>query len=456
MKLYDILKQYSESGIVPYHMPGHKRSAEFDYISPASSIDFTEVDGLDDLHAPTGILADAQERAAEVWGADESHFLVNGSTGGILAAVYALCRGRHVIMARGCHKSVYNAACISHCTVSYVMPRTSELGFFLDVTADEVRSALEEHPDTAAVIITSPTYEGVVSDVRSIADVCHAHGALLIVDAAHGAHLGFLDESIPSPVTAGADVTIMSLHKTLPSLTQTAIMHVAGTLADRDELASAIAMFETSSPSYVFMASIDGCVDLVRSRSIFDGWREKIKRIRRAAEARGMLVTPTDVFAYDESKIVLTAGGMTGCEIARILRESFRIEVEMISASYVILMTGAGDTDAMTDALIHAIENFPLPADKKNLKLPPIPSPSAVMKMADATSCKTERISLDKADGAIAAESVMAYPPGIPIVAPGEQIDSAVIDFIEKSVISGVRILTSAGEFTGKIKVVRN
>ena len=119
-------------------------------------------------------------------------------------------------------------------------------------------------------------------------------------------------------------------------------------------------------------------------------------------------------------------------------------------------MTGAGDTDAMTDALIHAIENFPLPADKKNLKLPPIPSPSAVMKMADATSCKTERISLDKADGAIAAESVMAYPPGIPIVAPGEQIDSAVIDFIEKSVISGVRILTSAGEFTGKIKVVRN
>lgn len=456
MKLYDILKQYSESGMIPYHMPGHKRSAAFDYISPASSIDFTEVEGLDDLHAPTGILADAQARAAEVWGADESHFLVNGSTGGILSAVYALCRDRHIIMARGCHKSVYNAACISHCTVSYLMPRTSELGFFLDVTADEVSSALTAHPEAAAVIITSPTYEGVVSDIRSIADVCHAHGALLIVDAAHGAHLGFLDESIPSPVTAGADVTIMSLHKTLPSLTQTAIMHVSGTLADRDELASAIAMFETSSPSYVFMASIDGCVDLVRSRSIFDGWREKIKRIRRAAEARGMLVKPTGVFAYDESKIVLTAHGITGCEIARILRESFRIEVEMISASYVILMTGAGDTDAMTYSLIHAIENFPLPADKKKLKLPPIPSPFAVMKMADATSCKTERISLDKADGAIAAESVMAYPPGIPIVAPGEQIDSAVINFIGKSASSGARILTSAGEFTGEIKVVRN
>ncbi len=456
MKLYDILKQYSESGVIPYHMPGHKRSAAFDYISPTSLIDFTEVEGLDDLHAPTGILADAQARAAEVWGADESHFLVNGSTGGILSAVYALCRGRHVIMARGCHKSVYNAACISHCTTSYIMPRTSELGFFLDVTVDEVKSALEEHPNAAAVIITSPTYEGVVSDISAIADICHAHGALLIVDAAHGAHLGFLDESIPSPVMAGADVVIMSLHKTLPSLTQTAIMHVSGTIADRDELASAIAMFETSSPSYVFMASIDGCVDLVRSRSIFDGWCEKITRIRRAAEARGMLVTPSDVFAYDVSKIVLTAGGMTGCEIARILRESFMIEVEMISASYVILMTGAGDTDEMTDTLIHAIENFPLPADKKKLNLPPIPSPTAVMTPAEATSCETERISLGEAEGAIAAESVMAYPPGIPIVAPGELISNELIDFIDESAASGVRILTSRGEFTGYIKVVRN
>ena len=453
MKLYDILKQYSESGMIPYHMPGHKRSAAFDYISPASSIDFTEVEGLDDLHAPTGILADAQERAAEVWHADESHFLVNGSTGGILSAVYALCRGRHIVMARGCHKSVYNAACISHCTVSYLMPRTSELGFFLDVTADEVKSALTAHPEAAAVIITSPTYEGVVSDIRSIADVCHAHGALLIVDAAHGAHLGFLDESIPSPVEAGADVTIMSLHKTLPSLTQTAIMHVSGSIADRDELASAIAMFETSSPSYVFMASIDGCANLVREREIFTGWRTNIDKIRHAAEARGMLVTPADVFAYDESKIVLTAGGMSGCEIARILREEFKIEVEMISDSYVILMTGAGDTDEMTDALIHAIENFPIPSAQTKREFSKMPIPAAVMTMANATSCEAELIGLADADGRISAESVMAYPPGIPIIAPGELIDSAVIGFIAKNADSGVRIITSRGEFTGEIKV---
>lgn len=456
MKLYDILKQYSESGMLPYHMPGHKRSVDFGYISPTSAIDFTEVEGLDDLHASTGILEDAKVRASHVWGADETHFLVNGSTGGILSAVYALCRGRHIVMARGCHKSVYNAACIAHCTTSYIIPRTSELGFFLDVTAGEVESALSAHPDTAAVIITSPTYEGVVSNISAIAHVCHAHGVLLIVDAAHGAHLGFLDESIPSPIASGADVVIMSLHKTLPSLTQTAILHVSGDRADRAELSAAVAMFETSSPSYVFMASIDGCANLVGEREIFVGWREKIQKIRRAAETYGMLATPKDVFAYDESKIVLSVRGMSGHEISQTLREEFKIEVEMISDSYVILMTGAGDTDEMTDALVHAIENFPAAGSDVTRTIPPLPLPTAATTMAEATSHPAELIELSEAKARISAESVMAYPPGIPIIAPGEVIDSDVIDFIAKNADSGVRILTSRGDFTGKIKIIKN
>ncbi len=442
--------------MIPYHMPGHKRNTEFEHISPTCALDFTEIDGLDDLRAPSGILADALERAALTYGAERTFFLVNGSTGGILSAIYALCRGRSVVMARNCHKSVYNAVCIAGCRPEYIMPRVSELGYFLDVTPAEVEEALLRTPDAAAVVLTSPTYEGVISDIRGISEICHAHGVPLIVDAAHGAHLGFLDGSVPSPVASGADAVIMSLHKTMPSLTQTALLHITGTLIDAEQIAASLAMFETSSPSYVLMASIDGCIELCRDRSLFDSWLRRIEQLERIGKARDIIERPTDVFAYDRSKIILRSPGMSGGMIADLLRREFHIEPEMSAASYIILMTGAGDTDRMTKELCRAFESFPESSSATATPFTQPPRlPLAVMTPAEATGCAREAVSLSDAVGRIAAEAVMAYPPGIPLIAPGELIDRETVRQLEEMNACGVRTVTSSGEFDGRITVTK-
>ncbi len=456
MKLHDILKSYAGRGMIPYHMPGHKRNTEFAHISPACALDFTEIDGLDDLRAPSGILADSMKQAALTYGAEHTFFLVNGSTGGILATVYAICRGRTVIMARNCHKSVYNAVCIANCRPEYITPRVSELGYFLDVTPAEVDEALRCVPDAAAVVLTSPTYEGVISDIRGISEICHAHGVPLIVDAAHGAHLGFLDRAVPSPVASGADAVIMSLHKTMPSLTQTALLHLNGDLIDIEQVAASLAMFETSSPSYIFMASIDGCIELCHDRSIFDAWMNRIVQLEHTDKSSDLIERPSGVFAYDRSKIILRSSGMSGRMIAELLRREFHIESEMTAASYVILMTGAGDTDRMTSALCRAIEAFPKSPHPTTTQFTRVVRlPHAVITPAEAAGCAHESVRLSDAIGMVAAEAVMAYPPGIPLIAPGELIDTETACQLEEMRACGVRIVTTSGEFDDKITVVK-
>ncbi len=461
MRLYDILKNESQNGRAPYHMPGHKRRAEYDYLGDAALIDYTEIDGLDNLHAPCGILREAMCYAAALYGAKKSFFLVNGSTGGVLSAVYSICRGGGMLIAaRNSHKSVYNAAILCGSPVYYMMPRMSDCGFALDVTPAEAEEALAAHPNAAAMLVTSPTYDGVVSDIAGIAGVCHKRGVPLIVDAAHGAHLGFLDKTVKSPVACGADIAIMSLHKTLPSLTQTGILHVCGDLVDSDTIAQSLAVFETTSPSYVFMASVDGCLHEMANRRLFTDWKEKIAKIHEiAAACDGVhLFIPEAVFAYDESKLILMCDGYTGGEIADILRRRFRIEPEMTAAGYVLLMTGAGDTWEMTDSLCGVFEFFaqnPRRAEENTLKSNPYQiAPDCRMKLSDAVLAKSEAIPIGDAAGRISAEFVMPYPPGIPLIAPGEGITTERIQTIEALLECGLNLLTSHGEFGGTIPVV--
>ncbi len=464
MRLYDILKQTSENGRVPYHMPGHKRNPAFDYLGDAAEIDFTEIDGLDNLHSPEGILRDTMNLAAELYGAKESFLLVNGSTCGILAAVYSVCRGgKPLIAARNAHKSVYNAALLCTSPVHYLLPHLSEDGLVLDVTPAEVQCAMEACPDAAAVLITSPTYDGVISDVAGIAEVCHAHGIPLIVDAAHGAHLGFLDENIASPVECGADLVIMSLHKTLPSLTQTGLLHVAGELVNPDTVMQALTILETSSPSYLFMASIDGCLHEMKNPAMFADWRKRLSRLyteariwsREGVRLHHPWQRPEEVFAFDESKLILSCDGYEGAELTEILRKQFGIEPEMTAQGYVLLMTGAGDTDAMTDRLCEAFRYFgshPRPAvSRKFCASPYSVAPESVMRLSEALTAETEIVPLEEACGRISAEFVMPYPPGIPSVAPGERITEERI----AAILEGINVVTSRGAFDGTIPVVK-
>ena len=249
--LFEKLKKYSESDFYPYHMPGHKRNSVGRLSDDITKIDITEIDGFDNLHMPEGIFREMQERASSIYGADESFFLVNGSTGGILSAISAaLDEGDRILMARGSHKSAYHAAYLRKLSISYLYsPIIKEFDICDSITAEQVEEALSADPDIKAVFIVSPTYEGRIADIEKIAEVVHKRGIILIVDEAHGAHLGMSDGFAPNSCQAGADIVIHSVHKTLPALTQSALLHVNGKLADRERIKRFLRIYQTSSPS---------------------------------------------------------------------------------------------------------------------------------------------------------------------------------------------------------------
>lgn len=453
MRLYDTLLALSDGGRVPFHMPGHGRSPGFDYLCGTERIDFTEIDGLDNLHAAEGILKEAMDHAARVWGADRLFFSVGGSTAGMLAAVRALCRGgKPILTARNAHRSAYHAALLNRSPLRYIQPRLHPLGFALDVTPEEVGKALEAWPDTGAVVITSPTYDGVVCDIRGIAAVCHARGIPLLTDAAHGAHLGFLDPSVPSPVRCGSDVTVMSLHKTLPALTQTAAVAVKGDLADPEDVAAALAVFETSSPSYLLMASADGCAHRMADPALFGRWREQIARIREALGP--LLMIPEDVFAFDGSKLILRHPMMNGSELAALLRAG-NIEPEMVSPDYVLLMTTAGTTEAHADALIRALASLPRPKPEA-FPEPRLPTlPEALLSPWEADCMPAEEIPAEQAAGRISADFITPYPPGIPLAVPGERIGGELPAVLERYLSRGCAVLSGRGAVTGTLRVIK-
>ena len=262
MTLYEKLKMYGQSDYYGFHMPGHKRNPNLPGDRIPYQIDITEIHGFDDLHHAEGILKEAQENAAAWFHAEETHFLINGSTSGILSAILGTThRGDTILVARNCHKSVYHAIDMNELNPVYLYPAfDSEAQLNTEISAEDVRTALEKNPKIRAVVIVSPTYDGVVSDVEAIAEAVHEKGIPIIVDEAHGAHFGFHPYFPENSNTKGADLVIHSLHKTLPSLTQTALLHVNGDLVDRRKVKKYLDMLQTSSPSYVLMASIDACV----------------------------------------------------------------------------------------------------------------------------------------------------------------------------------------------------
>ena len=237
MTLYKKLKEYSVGGTYPMHMPGHKRKPPFEF-GNAFDIDITEIDGFDNLHKPEGVLLEAQKRAAELFGVKETLFLVNGGSSGILIAISACTkRNDKILLARNSHKSCYHAVELCGLVPDYIVPEfDEEYGAFKGVTALEIKEHLEKNPDIKAVVITSPTYEGRVSEVKEIADCVHAKGGVLIVDEAHGSHFRFGNMFPESAVTQGADIVINSIHKTLPSMTQTALLHICSDRVDMDRI----------------------------------------------------------------------------------------------------------------------------------------------------------------------------------------------------------------------------
>ena len=339
MDLRERLRTYGEGNAYPFHMPGHKRQKQQGSLFPYD-LDITEIDGFDNLHHAEGILEEAMERAAKLWGSRKSFFLVNGSSSGLLAGIRAVTkRGDKVLMARGCHRAVYHAVELCGLHPVYMQAEwVEEMQISGSIQLETVEKHLQEHPDCKLVILTSPTYEGVVSDIAEIAKVAHRYGAYLLVDEAHGAHLGFSKGFPDTSVHLGADVVVQSLHKTLPCPTQTAILHVCTEQVDVTEVGRQLSVFQTSSPSYVFMAEIDGCVSLLEQKreSLFAAYErrlasfyekmEKLEHIRLCQPE----VSPA-VFGHDRGKLLFFTGNsnLSGVELAEILRERYELEIEM-------------------------------------------------------------------------------------------------------------------------------
>ena len=259
------LEEYSKAGYVPMHMPGGKRNTEY---ASTSELDITEIDGFDNMHNADGIIKNASDRAAKLYGADKTLMLVNGSTAGILSAICgATKRKGKIIVARNCHVSVYNALIMAQLEPVYVIPEVdNDTGIYRGLSLEQIRKCVENNRDAQAVMITSPTYEGVVSEVREIASYLHEKGIPLIVDEAHGAHFEFSEEFPESAVKAGADIVINSIHKTLPALTQTALLHISGNYVDYDKVERFWNIYQTTSPSYILMASIDRCMRIIEGQ----------------------------------------------------------------------------------------------------------------------------------------------------------------------------------------------
>ena len=437
-RLQKQLEAYAQQELYPLHMPGHKRR-----MAPGPGLpygwDVTEVPGTDDLHDAREILAQAMARTAELYGARRTWYLVNGSTCGILAGIRALAPyGSPVICARNCHKSVYHAMELGNLSVEWLVPPVDEdFGIYGSVPPEAVAAALDRCPRARCVILTSPTYEGIVSDIKAIADLCHQRGVPLLVDEAHGAHLGLFPGFPDGAVKAGADVAIQSPHKTLPSLTQTAWLHLAGSLADPDEIERQLDVFETSSPSYPLLASLDGCTGILQSRGreLFEAWSGRLTRFTEAAADFRHLRLLGDrpaFFDRDPSKLLVNCRGtgFTGPSLAEALRTRFGFETEMACGENLLAMTSPADSEDSLDRFAGALhvldrEAEPVPADHT----PALPPPGPVhCTMAQALAAPAEQLPPEQALGHMAAEYVWAYPPGVPLLAPGEEITEGFLE----------------------------
>lgn len=497
--LINRLAAYARSDMYPFHMPGHKRrtgpeesfmNSCTDSFTNPFAVDITEIEGFDNLHHPEGILKDSMKWAADVYGADQTYYLINGSTGGILAAVCgAVPRGGRILVSRNCHKSVYHGICLNQLKTSYVYPQEIEgLGIQGGITAEDVDRMLNRYMDTQAVLIVCPTYDGIVSDIEAIARIVHRAGLPLIVDEAHGAHFRY-DAMFPvSALDLGADVVIQSVHKTLPSLTQTALLHIkcnrpdGGCYADRERIDRYIHMVQSSSPSYVLMASIENSIYQMEQTDTAPYGKQLHRLRRRLGQMRHLRLADTGLIGQagirdlDISKIVVSTRGtclypavdgltgFTGAHLDDILRREYHLEMEMCGADYVTAITTVMDSgeglERLGDALTR-IDSQLTDAGYKpdgrsgNQKSVYSMRCDTAMSMGEAMEEKMASVGLEDSAGCISGEFVYIYPPGIPIVAPGEWISRPILEVILEYRDKGLPMQGPADQSLRTIRVVQ-
>ena len=444
MSLFDDLKDFRRKDKISFHIPGHKGGIGLDdqWKTDIFSIDVTEFSETDDLQNPTGILKAAQDRAATIFGAYKTFFLTNGSSLGLLASIVGTLKpGDKILVDRTCHKSVISALVLSGAMPHFISPVWDEENqLYTGISANDIENCLRENPDIKGVLITSPTYYGICSDILSISETVHKAGKFLIVDEAHGAHFCFNKNLPSSALSQGADIVIQSAHKTLPALGQSSFLHLNDSpYINPERIEEALHLLQTTSPSYILMSALDmSAIKMSEngstSLSELISHIQKFKKSVKACTRLSFIDQNSIGKVQDEARIVadFRKTGLTGYESAEILKEKYGIYPEMADENYVVFIATVSNTkddiDALESALTELGREKKPPSHKKGM---PLPVPYIKMPPRDAWMSEKRSIHYKDALGMTAAEIVSVCPPGAALLVPGQLIDQKTIEYFE-------------------------
>jgi arginine decarboxylase len=473
--LFDRLQASAQSGNSPFHTPGHHKGQGIESVLKSAwgaavfQADLPELPELDNLFAPEGVIAESQELAAEAWGSDRTFFLANGSTAGVIASILAVCSpGDEVLIPRNVHRSVISGLILSGASPIFLMPEVDvKLGIAHGVTVETIESHLISNPRIKAVLIINPTYYGVCSDLVSIANLVHRYGLPLIVDEAHGAHFQFHPALPIAALTANADLVIQSTHKTLSALTQASMLHLKGALINPGRLMRALELVQSTSPSYLLLASLDVArMQMATQGEMLLGEAiDRVMRLRSKIRSIPYLQTlefkpSPGFFKLDPLRLTVFIDGMTGFDADEILHESLGVTCELPGLQSLTFIITHGTTEQDCDRLLQALQQL---SDRVKHQIEHHEtnhfdvrifeeSPTLVLSPRDAFFADSKAVSIEAAIGQVSAELICPYPPGIPVLMPGERITAGAIEYLQRIVAAG-GCLTGAED--GTIETIR-
>ncbi|CCO08560.1 aminotransferase class I/II-fold pyridoxal phosphate-dependent enzyme [Desulforamulus hydrothermalis] len=474
--LWEALVKHAHGAAAQLHIPGHRSGQaippEFLQLAGQAvfTLDVTEIPGLDDLHNPQGPLAEAMALAAAAYGAEQSFMLVNGTSCGLMALIMACCGpGDKIMVPRNAHRSVVSGLILSGAHPVYYQPGV--LDDFACLTGPDVcqiKQLLKENREVKAVLAVNPTYYGVAGDIAALAGLCHAAGIPLLVDEAHGAHLRFHPQLPPDALSCGADAVVQSTHKTAGSLTQSALLHVQGARVDRSRLAEALRMLQSTSPSYLLLASLDTARRqlALQGRQLLDQALVLARRCRKQlAGIAGVKVLSRHHLGgagaawLDPTRLTvsLLPAGLTGYQTADLLHRRYQVNVEMADAANVVAVISIGTREEDCRQLIKAVAELAGAAGAPVCwpALPQLPAPEVALPPREAWQHPGQYVALEKCLDLISGETVAVYPPGIPVVCPGEVIRQPVLEYLLAVRQQGVHIQGPADHTLRSLRVLR-
>jgi len=461
------MEHYVHDSVIPFHTPGHKQGKGMHVTlekligKQALALDLALIEELDDFYEPYGCIKDAQDLAAQLYGADHSFFVINGTTGGIYAMIMATAGpGQKIIVPRNAHRSIIGGIILSGAIPIFMQPEIDhELGIAMGVTPETVKATVTAHPDAKAVLIINPTYYGVATDLQQIVEIVHHCGMVALVDEAHGPHLKFSGRLPLQAIDAGADICAQSSHKIIGALTQASLVHCIEGRICVSHLKTMLQLTQSSSPNYMMLASLD----VARMQMAVEGEKLIEKSIDLANWARqeinkipGLYCFGTEkignpgVFELDPTKVTVTVKGLglTGAEAEGVLRHQYKVQAELSDLYNLLFMITLGDSEYEVKILVAALVDLALKHAKPlahkgheyraDTHYPALPY--GVLSPREALFGKTRMMSFEDSVGMICAEIVTVYPPGIPLLCPGEKITQEMIDHCRRLQQGGMHI----------------